>query len=457
MKKTINDLGSIAEASPPCNSKISATFLTNLTSTAPTQENKNLLTTLQQQLTTNLTPLPMIHVACFMPDHVYLKTPNTPTPASLPEGMTVERRKGGMEVVISLQHGIIRVYAMKFGNAWRVTYIWVDLACILYGHTGRVLLSQKELVLALSLYRLALLEILLPEDADRAVPGLVKGCYTHLTSLEIPMQLKDVDGSILAALAYAKHSRVNKAALYVAGESVRFKGVKIIFAAYRKDIQLKDRYGLEICEEDKNILRFEAKLKGCELSKGFSGKEQERLKTFTIDDLYPVFLDCAKGLQGAYHIPGSAAVKLSKVERFITEIAPKVSSELSLEELVKHYVQYAGVAARHESKILKNVRAELSQRSSINFVDLFPSNMPKSAQVRPQRDRRDAKGHKTGVLDEVERHPDFSQIDPRIEAAYSKKSFVIYKNYDNSMKNGLARRSPLNAAEFDRRKAIYNN
>lgn len=381
-----------------------------------------------------------MHCASIIPDQVFLNS-ELLTRECLPNGVEVTRN--GDKVTITLAHKAIIVLARVTKQGLLAYHIRVDFARILFNHSGRVIQSHEEILAALTAYFDPINKFITADSQDRALPGIVSGCKTYWSSLEVPFQIHDPKRDIFKQLSRSSHSKVRKPALYVAGETVSFKGAQFGLNAYFKDIQLQDRYHHKIDEEDEHVLRLEVSWLKKALVSAFNGQDSQRLQTFTFAANYEAFLEGMRGVRGAFHKQVPSDLKLSKAEQFILKLILRGDTDLTPRELVKTY-QESSTNKRATAESLGRIQSALESVSMVKLADLFPDDAPlPSKNIKPKRERPDAKGQPTGKFFEVEKAVIPMTVNPAIRKAYSKVSFIEYSDfqrstiYDNTAKSAM--------------------
>lgn len=302
---------------------------------------------------------------------------------------------------------------------------------MLYGHSGRVIETDDDLHMSHSIANTFLNKVLGKTSQDRCIPALLSGCQTYWSSMEIPMQLHDPDGTIFNALSKAKHKKIRKPILIVDGQSIRFEGSHIGLSVYRKDIQLAEKYNHTISAEDQNILRLEAWLRGKPLRTALGlTDDRYRIRSFGIADLYKVFRHVMSGIEGAYWKPTSAAPANSKSQsKYIALGLACGMIEGSVEQQIKLYAEANGSGKTTTDSMKTEIRKLLESMSKIKLDVLFPETLPPNCQMNPTRQYEDK-----SLPEIVKPYLDTRgiKIDPRVKESYTKVTLHCYNRYKHS-------------------------
>lgn len=389
----------------------------------------------------NTPDIAMIHCARIVPDEAYLR--DQPDQKQLEKDLgcdvTVEIKKES--VSISLLNNSIRITARYLpARGWRVLHLWADLARLLFGHTGKVITTDAELHQALSILNQLLNQLLDQYSQDRCIPGLLPGCMSYWSMIEIPMQIHDPKGELLRAVANAKLKNHHNSPLVVQGETVTFKGSVLKLSFYRKDIQLKERYHHEVSPNDHEVLRVEVTLKKAKLRSLFGVLAKHRLSHFSVSDLYRAFYHVLSGLQGGYRIPGK---QTSTTKRRPTAKARALAVMFmdqkytgTLDEFLDTYKHATGCSCKTAEQYARDIRSIIQNSSSYLLSSIFPPNGPiKSRQITPFR--VDESGKKSPAMsyaqtNNIPIHNDISKVYQNIgyvpydQFKYSKDTFKPY-------------------------------
>lgn len=344
-----------------------------------------------------------------------------------PEGSKVTR--SGRELTLKLNYGAIylRLFKSPSGSSWQVNYICLDLAKILYGHTGKVIETHKHLVQALSQYNSDINAVIDESSRDRALPGIVRNCFSYWVMLEIPFHRNDPGKRILAAFNHATHTGIRKPKTMVKGETVTLEGTDLKVSAYMKDLHLKDK-GYTVLSSQQDIIRIEVTFKQGKIGEYFGFGDKERLKTFSVDSLYLAYRTCLGQLRGVYHVPGTAT--LAKHENFIFECIQQGKVQGSVDELVKLYRECNGLKKRTQAPMRKRITEALSGASAMHLSGMFPQQAPPASPViTPYKQLKDEKGRPEGEPVLVIRKAPLVSIDDRVAKAYSSATWFQYAKF----------------------------
>lgn len=95
-----------------------------------------------------------------------------------------------------------------------------NLPSLLFGHNGRLVKNQDEMVLALTRARHVIEPFIHPDDLSMVLPGRDKNNTTFIKAVEIPIQLQDSTGEILNAANFTSCRNFVKTSQVHPGESI---------------------------------------------------------------------------------------------------------------------------------------------------------------------------------------------------------------------------------------------
>jgi hypothetical protein len=212
----------------------------------------------------------------------------------------------------------ITLICHKKGTGWTLQSIEFNPVGILYGHTGRTI-EIWDFTRSLAILRSQIAPLLFdPSEAWKLIPG-TKGPGTnssYWSSIEIPLNFHDQDGSKWAALSNTKYPRISKGIRYD-GETITIgkSRSKLTICLYRRDLKMKETLkklkkepgntNLEM-KSPGSVLRLEIKLRDSKLIE-FLGHRQDntahingksRLVRFHRLDLLEAFFKVVYQLEG---------------------------------------------------------------------------------------------------------------------------------------------------------------
>lgn len=378
----------------------------------------------------------VIHVGKIVPDQVYLNFDPTCSRdrQRLANISNVDLQNKDRKAVISLHHKMIIITTEKqFSQRWKVIHITVDFQRFVFGHTGRTLDAFDCFILALTLY-ITTLNLYVAEDSkDRGLPGLVENCCSYWSSLEICTQIKDEEGLMLELFSKARHKSVKKGKVVYDGESVTFQGSEFKFIVYLKCRQLEEKYHHHVPDDQKNVLRLEARFSKKKLVRSFAGDTDNpdscRLVSFNLGDVYAAFRMAVSGIEGVFH--DAPAVKLDAIEKFVFNLVSGKHTQLSPKELIDLYAEGGTCGKDYKPRKVSRVLKALEASKNLKMQEIVPDSIPESAQIHPLRKIRDAQGDYTGKMESIPGNLHEAAC-PKVAEAYSVKRFIPYQWFKHS-------------------------
>lgn len=136
----------------------------------------------------------------------------------------------------------ITLFYKKLFSSWYLTSFEFNPGGILYGHTGRNL-DLCDFTLALTILRQQIAPLLKsPSEAWKLIPGTAgRGMNpSYWSSIEIPLNFHDADGSRWHALSNMSYPKVKKGLAYN-GETMTIgkRRSKLIICLYRRDLKFE--------------------------------------------------------------------------------------------------------------------------------------------------------------------------------------------------------------------------
>lgn len=259
----------------------------------------------------------------------------------------------------------------------------------LYGHNGRIPLLT-EFLTSINILVTYLTPLLCdPNDWIDLVPGLRRGGVAYWSYLEVLLQCRDTDGTLLARLRHLRHPKITTASRHWRDSILvgPHQG-KLRLCIYRKAVEMAKRrvkkYPLlsnQKLAEDINILRLEARMKGAKLVQYFGNGEnvevidgKEQLVWFFPQDLVRAHRTCFSELHGVFlpaEKPQERYPRLSILGGMIACVASDKRAAHSYPELLDLINYYTGASDDTIGKIRKAGFAELSRRGPMSSKELF--------------------------------------------------------------------------------------
>lgn len=243
-----------------------------------------------------------------------------------------------------------------------IARIELNLAKVAHGHNAIPLWHPLELCGLLILVRHVLRGVLVnPEEASTLIPGLVHGCGTHWSKIEIGMHIKDPGKTVYQLMSRRRSKFARKPEIF--DNTVRLKGTNVIIKAYDKPTEMvakkiSTKANLEPSTAHP-ITRLEVELWGRKAASfGFLPEEQRPLtrmedrkaylEGFTLEQLRAIFRYYVSELKGIYHAPkepgGGDAAGMAAVLA-----AVHLRSGMPVDELVGLYAEL-GMRDRKETR-----------------------------------------------------------------------------------------------------------
>lgn len=263
--------------------------------------------------------------------------------------------------------------------------IELNLAKVAHGHNAIPIWHPLELCGLLILVRHALRGVLVnPEEASTLIPGLVHGCGTHWSKIEMGIHIQDPGKIVYRLMSRMRSEYARK--LEIFDNTVRLKGTNVIIKAYDKPTEMvakkiSTKANLEP-STDHPITRLEVELWGRKAASfGFLPEEQRPLtrmedgkpylEGFTLEQLRAIFRHYVSELKGIYHAPkkpgGGDAAGMAAVLA-----AVHLRSGMPVDELVRLYAEL-GMRDRKDARP-KDKEAEArkrAQREMRNMIERY--------------------------------------------------------------------------------------
>jgi hypothetical protein len=195
---------------------------------------------------------------------------------------------------------------------------WIDKihlnpSKILWGHNGRLIRSDQELALALTVVRHILTGVIEePKQATRLIPGLSARGTSYWESIEVAMNLRDPDGAVWAQMQGMRTRKIRKNAHYYEN-TVCLKGTGLELKCYDKTAHLKGKKRGRVLDDcDDRVTRLEVVLKNIKTTDFRFMPQSERpsvktieaskrLAAFNLDQLKAVHRYYFSDLKAVYH------------------------------------------------------------------------------------------------------------------------------------------------------------
>ena len=243
-----------------------------------------------------------------------------------------------------------------------IDQIELNLAKVAHGHNAIPLWHPLELCGLLILVRHVLRGVLVnPEEASTLIPGLVHGCGTHWSKIEIGMHIKDPGQAVYRLMSRMRSEYARKLQFF--DNTWRLKGTNVIIKVYDKPTEMvakkiSTKKKLQP-STDHPITRLEVELWGRKAASfGFLPEGQRPLtrmedgkaflEGFTLEQLRAIHRYYFSELKGIYHAPkkpgGGDAAGMAAVLA-----AVHLRSGMPVDELVGLYAEL-GMRDRKETR-----------------------------------------------------------------------------------------------------------
>jgi len=364
----------------------------------------------------------------------------------------VVENKRKKTATISLNYGVIilnlRLEYVKGEMRWKVDYATVNFARLLFGHNARLIETESEWHIALTIANQLLNKVIYPGQEDILIPGLNPDSQSYFTYLELANQVKDKDGVLLASM---KHARL----LFNNSDNRRYDDLKTsggsqtiylgnavepLLRMYRKDLEIveksnKDDQGkgtrrLALRKEDEECLRIEVLLRGRKLintmmvdSEAYS--DGVRLQTFALADLATPCSSVLANIKGVFKNSSykKPAKFVEETQKLIDRIAQSVTPP-PLHDLLEDLRDERDYCNASIATIRANVEAWLEHTSTTSLDQVLPGSVQSEVMhLQPLRHIGDEKYVPVGRTTALA-----VPVDPRIERAYSSLSTLNYRD-----------------------------
>lgn len=242
----------------------------------------------------------------------------------------------------------------------QLTKLEVELPCILYGHNGRLISSQPEIVRALSRLN-SLLRFLSPayygDDAASIINGYI--CRLDLVwQFDVPLPM------IRGSLQHAKHPKIQSPPDLYGNGSIVFKGRSLRINGYDKLRRKRGAHLMPSSAVDASRIEFQTKGKKY-IAELFGVHPQDGLNTLQFADAYQVY----SGL----------LLEFTQVADPKTSSSSDIGSFLAMEAkrddgIVNRYIQHRSLHKASSSRLRRQVTN--AKLNAFKLVDLVPPQGP---------------------------------------------------------------------------------
>jgi len=261
---------------------------------------------------------------------------------------------------------------VRHGVATRMVGFEANLPTLLFGHNGRTIKSQLELLTALTILRFLLAQFVHPDDVRLILPSRDVDNDAHIVTVECPLQLQDPGAEMLLAAHLSDFRNFVKTPRVYPGESILFRSSGMDVCIYDKAAETKEGSAVP---EGIHCTRVEVRFKTARRlleALGFGQPGTWVTAAASFDSLNYAFVNAIRGsLVGALAEPSGAKPKqLKRATRSILALArDAVSMQAALAEL-------QGKKSHDEfGKIRREVLHALSRR--------YPISLPARTQKWP--------------------------------------------------------------------------
>lgn len=125
-------------------------------------------------------------------------------------------------------------FLVKKGEATRLIGVDANLPAILFGHNGRLIKTQAEMVMALTILRFLIAPLVHPDDVRLILPGRDEDNDSYIRAIECPLQFQDPGAELLLAAHLSGCRNFTRASQIYPGESVLHRSSGLDLAIYDK-------------------------------------------------------------------------------------------------------------------------------------------------------------------------------------------------------------------------------
>jgi hypothetical protein len=348
------------------------------------------------------------------------------------------------EATVSLDYGkyILRLrQEYQNGAKWKLQHATINLARIRYGHNAKLILTDDDLQLALTIANQTLNKCVSPGGDDLIIPGVLEESCSYCNYLEIANQVHDPNSALIKKM---KHARL----MYYNSDHFKYEDMKTsgkaeslyignddkpIICGYRKDVEITQRRKKDfdgeqsepwfVSDTHTECLRIEARLHGRKMINTILDQREAyedgvRLRSFGVNDVYKAYERVLSNLRGVFRDPSGSYDHPKRFKAATAEVIEMISKgpdDAPLHELLREYQKAHDCGDSTIRAIRSNVEVWLSSISTVSLDQIIPllGNCT-PMQIEPM------KKTKEGKLVPVFRGAHQPQsIDPRIAEAYS--------------------------------------
>ncbi len=131
-----------------------------------------------------------------------------------------------------------RFASIKFlvheGKPTTLIGVTANFPALLFGHNGRLLTTQDDMTLAFTILRSMIDPLVYKDDTRLILPGLDEDNFSHISSIECPLQFQDPRSELLLASHLSACRNFRKTSQIFPGESVHHKSSEVELIFYDK-------------------------------------------------------------------------------------------------------------------------------------------------------------------------------------------------------------------------------
>ncbi len=259
-----------------------------------------------------------------------------------------------------IQHSLLGIRLFVRAGTGMVVKVEVDLPKLLYGHNGRLIKTQMDLIRAFARLKQALQTVCQLANPCRGYhPGDVPGdLQTHYTRVDLVWQFDLATAFVFNALRNAKHPEIHKRKGEWQDETFVFPGTKLRISIYDK--KAKERAH---CEH--NVLRFEVQLRDGKIDQHFAVTENAVLTHLQVDLAYAAYRKVLLGF-------GSDLVPDPNCKGTILDYLAWVVTKLPDDDPVSVYCLTRQMCHSRSRKLRREVGQRVPRLVHFSWADLLP-------------------------------------------------------------------------------------
>jgi len=290
-----------------------------------------------------------------------------------PQSMTLTLANGSHQVFVAIGHRLS-------DGRWRIGCIDLNLPSLVHGHNGRPIVSQHELILALTRLSHFLRKITIPECHDRLVPGVGYHNLGFISYLEAMIQIQDPGHRLLRSSHVAHLPYQQKPALVGWDESTRFRSRESDLSFYDKHAQRRRGHPIPA---DIPGVRIEQVLKQPErivrelvATGAFTGQKGEVARSVSLSSSYALVRQAVSRLSGWGMMVDDNLSKLSGPARLlILGLGARIVEPYAVEEAIDRYKEACAPCERTLRNVVRAIREYAATYTGRCSIPVLPDDM----------------------------------------------------------------------------------